>query len=154
MRGNAVDPGPMPMNQDSKQISLISPVYYDGHAIGSGFGYVVNQPRKIYRRGETLIVSFVSGNPRNNFMTDSSYFFVDVLNGNEWQIVANDASWETRFKWNRVSMILGRSEVEFMWEIPESAPVGEYRIRHRGVYRYILGGLYSYQGSTEHFLVQ
>lgn len=154
IRGNTVDPGPIPMNQDSKQISLLTPVYYDGHAIGSGFGYVINQPKKFYRRGEVVNVSFVSGNPRNNFMTDSSYFLIERKLNNEWQIIATDANWETKFKWTRVSMILGRSEIEFTWEIPETAPSGEYRVRHRGYYRYILGGVYPYQGSTEHFNVQ
>ncbi|KAG5667320.1 hypothetical protein PVAND_015304 [Polypedilum vanderplanki] len=152
LRGAAVDPGPMPIDQDSKQISLVTKVYYDGHAIGSGFGYVVTQPKKSYRRGQIVTCKFVAGNPRNNFMTDSSYFFVERLVSNgEWQMVATDADWETKFKWTRLSMILGRSEIEFMWEIPESTPSGEYRVRHQGYYQYILGGVYYYQGSTEHF---
>lgn len=151
LRGSIIDPGPMPIDQDTKQISLVTKVLYDGHAIGSGFGYVINQPKKSYRRGETLQVSFVAGNPRNNFMTDSSYFFVDRLsNENEWQVVATDANWETKFKWTRVSMILGRSEIEFIWEIPESAIRGEYRVRHQGYYQYILGefkvtGIYNFK---------
>jgi neutral ceramidase len=153
MHGSVVDPGPMPPNQDSKQISLVTKVYYDGHPFGSGFGYVIVQPKKQYQRGETVFVSFVSGNPRNNLMSDSSYFYVERIVDDGWQVVATDANWETKFKWTRVSMILGRSEIEFSWEIPGSALAGEYRIRHAGYFKYILGGVYPYQGSTEHFVL-
>lgn len=149
-----VSPGPYPVNQDRKQISLVTQVYYDGHAYKSGFGYVLNQPRKFYIRGEAVVCSFVSGNPRNNLMTDSSYFYVERLTDNgSWAIEATDANWETKFKWTRTSTIMGRSEIEFFWEIPNGARKGEYRVRHKGYYRYILGGLYAYQGSTEHFTV-
>lgn len=158
LRGSTVDPGPMPIDQDSKQISLMTKVYYDGHPIGSGFGYVIKQPRKIYRRGESLYTSFIAGNPRNNLMTDSSYFFVErFISSNdgvdEWKIVATDANWETKFKWIRVSMIFGRSDIEFFWDIPESTIPGEYRVRHKGFYRYILGGVYGYEGSTIKFSI-
>jgi neutral ceramidase len=156
MQGKDVNPGPFPKNQDSKQISLVTKVYYDGHAFGSGFGYVLRQPLKSYQRGSSVYTKFVSGNPRNNLMTDSSYFFVErqISDGDEWKTVATDANWETKFKWTRVSMILGRSEIEFSWEIPQNAEPGNYRIRHTGFYRYILGGIYPYQGSTEIFQVQ
>lgn len=87
-------------------------------------------------------------------MSDSSYFYVERLEADgSWSIVATDANWETKFKWTRVSMILGRSEIEFYWEIPDRTRRGEYRIRHKGYYRYILGGVYPYQGSTEHFTI-
>lgn len=150
-----VSPGPSPQDQDRKQISLVTKVYYDGHAYKSGFGYVLTQPKKFYQRGETVICSFVSGNPRNNLMTDQSYFYVQQMNSDDsWTTVATDANWETKFKWTRTSMIMGRSEVEFYWTIPEvGVQKGNYRIKHNGFYRYILGGIYPYQGSTEHFTV-
>jgi neutral ceramidase len=154
MRGASLEPGPMPIDQDNKQISLITKVYYDGHAIGSGFGYVILQPRHAYRVGETVHVCFVSGNPRNNFMNDSSYFFVERWEGGEkWAVVATDANWETKFRWTSVSMLLGRSEIEFFWDIPSEMSEGEYRIRHNGYFKYIFGGIYPYQGSTEHFRI-
>lgn len=154
MSRTPVSPGPMPIDQDRKQISLVTKVYYDGHAYGSGFGYVVAQPNKFYSIGETATATFVAGNPRNNLMTDNSYFYVERLNedGN-WTIVATDANWETKFIWTRTSMILGRSQAEFFWEIPDGAPKGEYRIRHKGYYRYIFGGIYPYYGTSNHFVV-
>lgn len=154
MERTPVSPGPMPKDQDNKQISLVTKVYYDGHAVGSGFGYVLNQPKKSYNIGEIVSVTFVAGNPRNNLMTDSSYFIVERANSNgSWSIIATDANWETKFIWTRVSTILGRSEIEFIWETTPKTPKGEYRIRHKGYYRYIFGGVYPYQGSTNYFTV-
>lgn len=149
-----ISPGPTPTDQDRKQISLVTKVYYDGHAYKSGFGYVLSQPKAFYVSGETVVASFVAGNPRNDLMTDKSYFYVERLTDDyNWTVVATDASWETKFKWTRLSMILGRSEITFYWEIPARMQKGEYRVRHKGYYRYILGGLYPYQGSTDHFTV-
>lgn len=149
-----IAPGPTPQDQDRKQISLVTKVYYDGHGFTSDFGYVLIQPRKSYTRGETVICSFVSGNPRNNLMTNSSYFYVERLNqDNSWTIVATDANWETKFRWIRTSTIMGRSEIEFYWDVPYEMTRGEYRVRHKGYFRYILGGVYPYHGSTEHFRV-
>lgn len=50
-------------------------------------------------------------------------------------------------------MILGRSDVKFLWSIPKNAVKGEYRIRHRGYYKHIFGSIYPYGGSTQHFIV-
>lgn len=52
-----------------------------------------------------------------------------------------------------MSMILGSSQVIVKWTIPDYVIPGEYRIRHNGYYRYILGGIYPYQGVTNHFQV-
>lgn len=154
IRNVPIAPGPTPPNQDHKQISLVTKVYYDGHGYKSGFGYVLKQVRSNYARGETVTCIFATANPRNNLMTDSSYFYVERLNQDEsWTIVATDANWETKFKWTRTSTIMGLSEMEFFWDIPSGALKGEYRIRHKGFYRYILGGVYPYQGSTQHFKI-
>lgn len=58
-----------------------------------------------------------------------------------------------RFRWERVSTILGFSDVDVIWNIPENTEPGSYRIRHFGNYRYILGGVYPYDGTTRIFEV-
>lgn len=58
-----------------------------------------------------------------------------------------------RFRWERVSTILGFSDVDIIWNIPENTEPGSYRIRHFGNYRYILGGVYPYDGTTRIFEV-
>lgn len=147
-----VAPGPTPPDQTNQQISTLTPVVYDTAALGATYGSMVLQPRATYRRGDDLKVTFVAGNPRNNLMTESSYFFVERrLPNNTWVIVATDANWETRFIWRRVGFILGRSEIDFFWDIPKNAETGVYRIRHQGAQRGILTGVRQYQGSTRNF---
>lgn len=112
LNNRAVAPGPFPPNQEDKQISLSTGVIYDGHGFGWGwflwnfvcrlfmlhsfnlyidFGYVRYQPMDAYKRGDVVYTKFVSGNPRNNLMTDSSYFIVEQKqpDGN-WKTIAND----------------------------------------------------------------
>uniref|UniRef100_U5ESX4 Neutral ceramidase n=1 Tax=Corethrella appendiculata TaxID=1370023 RepID=U5ESX4_9DIPT len=131
--GQKLDSNLQPPNLDDKQISLASGVIFDSHPIGKPFGYVEIQPREQYTRGDSVSVKFISANPRNNLMHEKSYFTVEQLEGNgKWKIVATDANWETKFYWTRISTLLGTSEMVFIWEIPESAQAGQYRIQHFG----------------------
>lgn len=50
-------------------------------------------------------------------------------------------------------MVLGSSQVTITWQVPEDIKAGEYRIRHNGYYRYILGGIFPYYGVSNHFQV-
>ncbi|CAO1418967.1 unnamed protein product [Diamesa serratosioi] len=155
LNNKPIGPGPFPPRLDDKQISLNTGVIYDGHGIGWDFGYVEYQPLDNYKKGDVVYTRFVAGNPRNNLMSDSTYFTVEQKqpDGN-WKVIANDANWETRFKWTRISSILGQSVIEFYWgPIPVNTAAGSYRIRHFGSYRYILGGIYPYQGGTKTFIV-
>ncbi|XP_043269436.1 neutral ceramidase [Venturia canescens] len=148
-------PGPSPPNMLAENlISLQTPVIYDTSRWGKSFGDCLRQPPKSARPGETVTVRFVSGNPRNNLMSGSSFLFVEKLNDNgDWVAVASDADWETRFHWIRTSTIFGTSEAEVTWEIPDNVASGEYRIRHDGYYRYIFGGVFPYRGFTHTFQV-
>lgn len=58
-----------------------------------------------------------------------------------------------RFKWSRRSALLASSEATIEWEVTPDVKPGEYRIRHFGNYKYILGGIYSYQGISDSFQV-
>lgn len=58
-----------------------------------------------------------------------------------------------RFEWERVNVLLGFSEVHISWEIGEDTEPGIYRIKHFGHYKYILGGVFPYEGTTRHFTV-
>ncbi|XP_049537702.1 neutral ceramidase [Anopheles darlingi] len=158
-----LEPGPTPPYEDDKQISLTTGVIFDSHPLGKDFGEVKLQPLAEYGRGETVSTVFIAGNPRNNLMHDKSYFTVERLSGDgaadgdeavgAWTVVATDANWETRFRWERTSTILGFSDIEFQWTIGSATVPGTYRIRHFGYYRYILGGVYPYVGITNSFTV-
>ncbi|XP_014217171.1 neutral ceramidase isoform X2 [Copidosoma floridanum] len=151
-----VESGPTPVDLSKEQlISLVAPVLFDSPKWGKEFGDCVKQPRRTYGPGGVVTVRFISGHPRNNLMTGNTFLTVERLEEDEiWTPVATDADWETKFMWERTSMLLGSSQVIVSWEIPDTVLPGEYRIRHNGYYRYILGGIYPYQGVTNHFQVK
>lgn len=92
-----LSPGPQPPEQESKQISLISGVIYDGHGMSDDYGYVKVQPYESYGAGDVVHAKFVAGNPRNNMMHDSTYFTVErKMENGDWKVIATDANWETR----------------------------------------------------------
>lgn len=145
--------GPSPADERWKQISLQPKVIYDTHGLAPGFGHVSKQPQASYALGETVTCTFVTGNPRNNWMHDSSYFFVEIKNGDDWKPVANDANWETKFIWTRDSTLLGTSSIEFFWEIPKTATPGDYRVTHQGHYKSLVDGVKPYEGKTQVFTI-
>lgn len=87
-------------------------------------------------------------------MTESSYFFVEQLQSNgTWATVATDANWETKFIWRRTSTLLGQSEIDFYWTIPNNVENGTYRIRHVGASRGAITGIRRYDGNTRIFTI-
>ncbi|PBC34777.1 Neutral ceramidase [Apis cerana cerana] len=150
-----VESGPTPVDLRKKTlVSFVTPVLYDTPIWGKNFGDCIKQPQKLARPGDIVTAVFVSGHPRNNLMTESSFLTIERLGIDEvWLPVATDANWETKFEWQRMSMVLGSSQVTITWQVPEDIKAGEYRIRHNGYYRYILGGIFPYYGVSNHFQV-
>ncbi|XP_017756757.1 PREDICTED: neutral ceramidase isoform X2 [Eufriesea mexicana] len=150
-----IEPGPTPPDlRRENLLSFVTPVLYDTPKWNKNFGDCIKQPQKYARPGDIVTAVFVSGHPRNNLMTESSFLTIEKLAEDEvWIPVANDASWETKFEWQRTSVILGASQVIITWQVPEDIKDGEYRIRHNGYYRYILGGVFPYYGVSNHFQV-
>ncbi|KAK9294787.1 hypothetical protein QLX08_010723 [Tetragonisca angustula] len=150
-----VDPGPTPPDLRKKNLlTFVTPVLYDTPKWGRNFGDCIRQPQKFATSGDIVSAVFISGHPRNNLMTENSYLTIERLADDEvWVPVANDASWETKFEWQRMSMVLGSSQVIITWQVPENIKPGEYRIRHNGYYRYILGGIFPYYGVSNHFQI-
>ncbi|GAB0099781.1 Neutral ceramidase [Sergentomyia squamirostris] len=151
-----VEPGPNPPQlEDKNLLTLQTGVLYDGHPYGRDFGSVKVPPKAKYVPGETVRVVFIAANPRNNLLHEDTFLRVEKRDDvrNEWITVATDANWETLFRWTRVSMILGFSDVEILWEIPEDTSAGSYRITHSGFYQYIFGGKFPYNGTTQVFTV-
>ncbi|OAD57342.1 Neutral ceramidase [Eufriesea mexicana] len=148
-----IEPGPTPPDlRRENLLSFVTPVLYDTPKWNKNFGDCIKQPQKYARPGDIVTAVFVSGHPRNNLMTESSFLTIEKLAEDEvWIPVANDASWETKFEWQRTSVILGASQVIITWQVPEDIKDGEYRIRHNGYYRYILGGVFPYYGVSNHF---
>uniref|UniRef100_A0A6P4FLE6 Neutral ceramidase n=1 Tax=Drosophila rhopaloa TaxID=1041015 RepID=A0A6P4FLE6_DRORH len=155
MRNETVDAGPSPPYMNDVMLSLNTGVLFDGHPINTDFGYVKSQPNKEYGINETVKVTYISGNPRNNLFTEKTYFTVErKINEDRWKVAYTDASWETKMVWHRTNTILGFSEMDIYWNISPQTLPGEYRIRHSGEYKYILGGKYPYEGLTHSFTVK
>lgn len=148
-------PGPTPPDLRKKNLlTLVPPVLYDTPKWGRNFGDCIKQPPKDAYPGDVITTVFISGHPRNNLMTENTFLAVERLSDDEvWIPVATDANWETKFQWQRTSVVLGSSQVIITWQVPQDIKQGEYRIRHNGYYRYILGGVFPYYGVSNHFQV-
>lgn len=126
--------------------------FQPGVVFDSGpFGQVFQDAEASYRLGDIVTVIFFSGHPKNNLMTESTYLTVEqYVNGN-WTVVADDGSWETKFAWKRVG--LSESHATITWEIPQWTEPGQYRIRHFGYHKNIIGQVSPYEGSSKEFTV-
>uniref|UniRef100_A0A8I5UX74 Neutral ceramidase n=1 Tax=Pongo abelii TaxID=9601 RepID=A0A8I5UX74_PONAB len=101
---------------------------------GRTFGDVLQPAKPEYRVGEVAEVIFVGANPKNSVQNQTHQTFLTVekyeATSTSWQIVCNDASWETRFYWHKG--LLGLSNATVEWHIPDTAQPGIYRIRYFG----------------------
>lgn len=125
--------GPEPPFFKELIIPLI-PNIVDRPPMGKNFGDVLQPPNPKYRVGEVVEVTFVGANPKNSAENRTHHTFLTVEKyesiSTTWQIVHNDASWETRFNWHKG--LLGRSNATIEWHIPDTAQPGIYRIRYFG----------------------
>ncbi|XP_040061701.1 neutral ceramidase [Ixodes scapularis] len=153
--GSNLSAGPALPNLLSKQISFKTGVVYDGTPLGKRFGDVVTDAKQSYSKGERVVVTFVSGHPRNNLLLEGTYLKVEKLgkDGQSWDVVATDGNWETKFYWRRTAPIFGQSQVTVTWDIPDDAEPGTYRIRHFGHSRNLLQMVSPYEGTSGRFKV-
>ena len=89
-------------------------------------------------------------------MQDLTYLHVEKYDTttNTWNIILRDNDWETEFEWIRTNTILGESEVEIRWFVPENQEPGTYRISHYGAHKTLLKGqIKFYSGVTNSFEV-
>lgn len=98
---NKVDqvlPGPDPPNLLNKQLTFKPGVIMDSTWFDRHFGDVTRDVRPKYMKGETVLVSFISANPRNNLQTEKTFLTVEKFDdkARNWQIIASDSNWETR----------------------------------------------------------
>ncbi|MPC30665.1 Neutral ceramidase [Portunus trituberculatus] len=155
LNGTEMPPGRSPPDLSSSVLSLLPGVLFDRAPLFSDFGDVVAQPYPLAYTGETVTAKFVSLHVVfwNDVQLDKTFLTVERLvnSSDVWEIVATDANWETRFIWDRVSLLLGTSLATVKWDIPHDTPEGTYRITHSGHYKSFLFGVYPYSGVTESF---
>ncbi|KAM4715150.1 neutral ceramidase [Anableps anableps] len=141
----------------TKLFNLMATAAVDRKPENTSFGDVLEQVLPLYRQGDVVSVTFVAGNPRHSGdIRDKTFVTVEIYDNRTetWEVVYNDASWETRFHWLKGTNRQNNATVE--WYIPTSAPIGSYRIRHFGHYKELNGlrpVITPYEGSSNVFTV-
>uniref|UniRef100_A0A8D0L4Y3 Neutral ceramidase n=1 Tax=Sphenodon punctatus TaxID=8508 RepID=A0A8D0L4Y3_SPHPU len=130
--------GPEPPLFNISNTNLL-PKVFDLTPLNKSFGDVLQDVQLQYRG-----VS-ISSMTDHTFLTVEKY---DNSSGN-WQVLYNDASWETRFHWKKG--VLGRSTARIEWYIPQTAEPGVYKIQYFGHYKPLLGQVNSFNGTSSVF---
>ncbi|XP_035186622.1 putative neutral ceramidase C [Oxyura jamaicensis] len=145
--------GPEPPFFNMTSLTLVPSINPDRTPVDKTFGDVLQEVRQQYRVGEVAEVTFVSANPRNSAenMTEHNFLTVEtyVNVSGKWQVVRNDASWDTRFYWTKGSS--GQSNATIEWHIPSGTEPGIYRIRYFGHYKKILKPVNPFEGISSTF---
>lgn len=140
--GHETKSGPAPPDLSDVQITLsVRKFPFDHTPPGVSFGDVVKGEDVLssYHRGESVVVTFHSANPRNDQRIQGSYLTVERKGESGiFGIIAVDGDWETKFHWSAGKEdpenigLSGLSRAKITWDIPETATTGTYRICHHG----------------------
>lgn len=118
---------------------------------GASYGDVAIQPDPVYQMTAdqllTVSASFYTAHPRDDLLLGSSYLHIDRLVDNEWQTVADDRDWWTRFTYVKQS---DGDLAQIDWNVPAGTSAGTYRIRYQGVTK---DGI-AYSGTSNNFELQ
>ncbi|XP_042313302.1 neutral ceramidase [Sceloporus undulatus] len=131
------------------------PLIIDAKPFGSKYGDVLQDVQPKYRVGEIAEVHFVGANPRNSAENMTTFTFLTVEKydntSESWKVLYDDASWDTRFIWQKGN--LGRSTAIVEWNIPNNTESGTYRIQYFGHNKELLGSVHAFSGSSSQFEV-
>lgn len=141
-----------PQDLSNQQVDLQPGVVMDTTPIGKKFGDVVTQPKSSYVKGETVAVTFYTGNPRNNLRRNGTFLEVQRWTGSSWVRVADDGDWSTKYRWTRKSV--ADSWADISWVIPADTAAGTYRVVHYGDAKNLLGQISGFVGISKSFAVQ
>ena len=146
--------GPQPPIHTNKSLSFITGVAYDRAPFFKSFGDVLEDVEPINVRGETVQVTFVGANPRNDLRLEDTYVAVEQLVGRTWKKVRDDRDWDLLFRWRRTSSLLGTSEVKVEWETTRGTCRGRYRIRYWGASKApVTGSIGQFEGRSSNFKI-
>ncbi|KAJ3157404.1 hypothetical protein HDU86_003295 [Geranomyces michiganensis] len=137
---------------DPKEVDFLTPVVLDTAPAGKKFGDVTAQPSgAVFKQGQKVTAEFICAHPRNGGSdsktlaadgtkpvsalpggASSTFMTVERQVGNAWEIVLDDAGWDTKYLWRRNGVAESRCSVE--WTVGGSFPVpaGTYRMRYLG----------------------
>lgn len=150
VKGTPPPPSATPEDFRDRIVDLMPPIKLDT-APGGRFGSVVQDAKDAYEIGEVVEIKFWTGSPRNNLRTGGTFLAVQQYKDGEWVTIANDADWETKYKWERVN--ISDSIAIITWEIPETTAPGTYRVKHFGNWKDSNGSIYELEGTSSKFRI-
>lgn len=151
-QGYAVTDDRQPLDRLAEWRNERPGVVWDGKYSNEKFGDVKSDANASYQRGQSVMVSFRGGHPKNNLRTQDTFLKVQKKVGSGWETISNDWDWDTLYKWNREGS--DRSLIEITWNIPSDAEPGSYRIVHQGDWKNgWTGRVKSYSGKSRTFSV-
>ncbi|XP_054838662.1 neutral ceramidase [Eublepharis macularius] len=135
-------------------VNFLLPVI-DAKPLGRKYGDVLQDVEPMYRVGEVASAQFVGANPRNSAENMSTLSFLTVEKYDNtsasWKIRYNDASWDTRFIWQKGDW--GRSTAIVQWHIPNNTEPGTYRLQYFGHHKELLSSIHAFRGTSSEFEV-
>jgi neutral ceramidase len=167
--GKEASGGPPPGDLSAAQIEWVPKVDHDEVPVGESFGQMLLQPPDVVAHGTQVQAIYRSGNPRNDFRRNDSYFRIERdAGGGNWTLVAWDGIPETRLGWSRsITVPMGGigqacpgdpcywSTMGIVWFVPGDATPGQYRIRVFGSWKNgVTNQITPYQGTSKTFTVR
>ena len=140
-----------PRDLRNSQLNFQSGVVMDLPARGQRFGSVLQDAAARYAVGHTVRVRFQTGHPKNNLHRNGTFLEVQRLVNGQWQPVADDGDWSTRYRW--VRLFAAESAADISWAIPPGTPAGHYRIVHTGDAKPLFGRISAFTGTSRTFEV-
>jgi len=145
---------PSPRDLTGETINFQTGVVHDQAPIFKSIGDIVQNANSSYQKGQTAVVKFWSGHPKNNLRTQGTFMEVQRWNGNGWSVYARDNDWETKYQWQRIDGFWGTSHAILSWAIPSDVASGYYRIKHYGDRKEPWSGnIVSYTGTSRYFYI-
>ncbi|XP_062988984.1 neutral ceramidase [Elgaria multicarinata webbii] len=150
----------LPNNPEPLLLNITSlnflPLILDTKPVGRSYGDVVQDVRPKYRVGEVANAHFIGANPRNSAQNMRTFTFLTVEKfdnaSKSWQVVDDDASWDTKFIWQKGK--LGHSTAIVEWHIPTNTELGNYRLQYFGHNKEFLSSvIHAFNGSSSIFEV-
>ncbi|WBQ04816.1 neutral/alkaline ceramidase [Kribbella sp. CA-293567] len=146
--GTPVAAGTHPPKPATAELNLQTGVVFDSPPLFKSFGQVLTDAAPQYQRGATVAVSFVTGHPKNNLHRNGTFLEVQRQVGGQWQRVADDGDWDTRYQWARTGV--ADSKATITWKATEP---GTYRILHHGDSKALNGTITPFTGMSRTFTV-
>ncbi|ETE59986.1 putative neutral ceramidase C, partial [Ophiophagus hannah] len=143
---------PEPPILNITNLNFLPPIM-DKKPLGQKYGDVLKDVQPTYKVGEIAEVHFVGANPRSSAEYMANFTFLTVEKhdniSKSWQVLHDDASWDTRLIWKKGMM--GQSTSIIEWHIPKTSESGKYRIQYFGHSKELFSSVRAFNGSSSTF---